>query len=213
MENKQDDLRQAKKLAREAMQRREKRFMRKYAGATNDELLLYLRKCAKELGFSPNAGDVLGGPLIKQRFGSWPLVLQEAGLSATTLEERIDTPTLFEREVQRQLAYHQKTVQQLAQAEAEFAGLHAADSDEQLFAYLRDWAGRLKHSPNMCEVIGGKYISERFGRWGRVLQLAGLPPAPSNPPKRWNRLVYLSELKRQREVGMEARREAEKKQG
>ncbi len=213
MENKQEELRQAKKLAKEAMQRRERRFMRRYAKASDDELLAYLRGCAEELGFAPNAGDVLGAQLFKKRFGPWPQVLQRAGLNLTTLGERTHTPAIFEREVQRQLGYHQKTMRQLEIDEAEFAGLHSADTDDELLAYLRGWAERLKHSPNVCEVIGGDYIAKRFGSWNKALVLAGLPKAPSNPPKRWHRLMYLAELRRQREIGMEERREAERKGG
>ena len=211
MENKQEELRQAKKLAKEAMQRRERRFMRRYANATNDELVAYLRQCAKELGFAPNAGDCLGVQLIKQRLGPWPAALQKAGLQVSTLKERNGTPPIFEREVQRQLMYHQKTMRQLALDEAEFADLHAADTDEEILAYLLGWAKRLKHSPNLCEVVGGEYIAARFGSWERALEMAGLPKAPDNPPKRWHRLVYLDELKRQRRIGMEERRKAEKK--
>lgn len=213
MENKQEELRQAKKLAKEAMQRRERRFMRRYANATNDELLAYLRGCAEELGFAPNAGDVLGAQLFKKRFGAWPQVLQRAGLNLTTLGERTHTPAIFEREVQRQLGYHQKTMRQLALYETEFADLHAADTDAEILAYLLGWAERLKHSPNMCEVVGGKYIAERFGSWARALKLAGLPAPPDNPPKRWHRLAYLDELKRQRQIGMEERRKAEQEGG
>lgn len=213
MENKQEELRQAKKLAKEAMQRREQRFVRRYANAADDELLAYLRQCADELGFAPSAGDVLGAQLIKQRFGSWVAVLQKAGLDAAARKEHSDVPQIFEREVQRQLAYHQKTLRQLEIDEAEFAGLHSADTDDELLAYLRGWAERLKHSPNVCEVIGGKFVAGRFGGRDKALTLAGLPKAPSNPPKRWHRLVYLAELRRQREIGMAARREAERKGG
>lgn len=210
MENMQDDLRQAKKLAKEAMQRRERRFMKKYGKAADDELLAYLRQCAEELGFTPNFGDVLGAQFIQKRLGAWPRVLARAGLEPAPHNERRDGPGLFEREVQRQLGYHRKAVQQLVEQEQNFGRLHAADSDEELLAYLCEWAQRLKHSPNLCEVVGGEYIKERFGSWGHALELAGLPKPPSNPPKRWHRLVYLDALKNQHELGMDIRRRAEK---
>ena len=211
MENLNVNLRQAKKLAREAMQRRQYRFMKRYGQATDDELLCYVRQCARELGFTPNAGDILGALFIKERLGSWSQVLARAGLDVTPKNERADVPGLFEREIQRQMEYHKKAVQQLEEDERNFGRLHAADTDEQLLEYLREWAVRLKHSPNVCEVVGGEYIRRRFGGWDRVMALAGLPQPPSNPPKRWNRQIYRDALRRQHELGMEVRREAGQK--
>ncbi len=206
----QDDLRQARKLATEAMARRERRFMRKYGQATNDALLAYLRQLARELGFTPDVCDVVCVNFLKKRLGDWNTILAQAGLSPCTEQERANVPAAFEREVQRQLYYHQQTVVWLAEQEKDFASLHFEDSDEELLAYLQDCAKRIKRSPTICEVIGGEYIKERFGGWGQALALAGLPQAPANPPKRWHRQIYLDELRRQREIGMETRREAKK---
>lgn len=204
------NLHQAKKLARDAMQRRQHRFMKKYGNATDDELLCYVRQCARELGFTPNAGDILGALFIKSRIGSWRQVLSRAGLEVTPKSERAKVPGLFEREVQRQMEYHKKAVQQMEEDERNFGSLHEADTDEQLLEYLRGWAVRLKHSPNACEVVGGEYISRRFGSWNNVLKLAGLPKPPNNPPKRWHRQIYRDALRRQHELGMAVRREERK---
>ena len=63
----------------------------------------------------------------------------------------------------------------LEQQEQTFRQQHAEDSDEQLLAYLQAWAIRKQHTPWPGEIIGGKYIQERFGFWNRVLLLAQLP--------------------------------------
>lgn len=210
MEITQDDLRQARKLAGEAMDRRERRFMQKYGRATNDALLAYLRQLARELGFTPDANDVVCVQFLKNRLGDWNSILEQAGLSPSSVQERDGLPTAFEREVQRQLYYHQQAVRQLEEQEENFVSQHFDDSDEEILAYLQECAKRIKRAPTICEVIGGEYIKERFGGWGQALSLAGLSQAPANPPKRWHRQIYLDELRRQREIGMETRREAKK---
>lgn len=51
-----------------------------HAQDTDTQLVDYVRRCAKELGHSPNAQEVLGAAYIAQRFGSWAVVLTISGL-------------------------------------------------------------------------------------------------------------------------------------
>jgi len=191
---------QAKKLAREELQRQERYFAHRYARASEAQLLRYVANAAKKLGFVPLETDIVGGAVLRQRLGSWAQVLQKAGLSQTDTRERVGRPDLFIREVRRQEMCHQRALEVLRQQENEFAEQHQNDSDEELLAYIREFAQRLKYTPNMCEIIGGEYISGRFNGWNKAVRLAGLPEPRSNPPKPFNRLIYLDELKRQRQL-------------
>lgn len=60
--------------------------------------------------------------------------------------------------------------------ESAFAAAHAGDSDETLLSYLKDCAVALNHIPTKKEVIGCRYLKQRFGPWNRVLEKAGLKP-------------------------------------
>ena len=96
----------------------------------------------------------------------------------------------------------------LEQQEQDFRQQHAQDSDEQLLAYLRDWAIRKQHTPWPGEIVGGKYIQERFGAWNRALLLARLPaPKTANQSKSFARVQ--EELEKQKEIYKQ--RKAEKK--
>lgn len=64
--------------------------------------------------------------------------------------------------------------------ESAFAALHKDDSDEMLLDYLRDCAAALNHLPTKKEVIGCRYLKERFGPWNRVLEKAGLKQLTEN---------------------------------
>ena len=51
---------------------------------------------------------------------------------------------------------------------------HKDDTDEQLLAYVRQCAADLGHTPEGKEVLGARYISQRFGSWAVALYYAGL---------------------------------------
>ena len=77
-----------------------------------------------------------------------------------------------------------------------FAQEHKNDTNDQLLAYLRDFAKELGHTPNVCEIIGGKFIEKRFGDWNRAVLLAGLSWPRKAPPMQ-SRLIYKQEKVRQ----------------
>ncbi len=52
----------------------------KHKDDTDAELIAYVRDCAASLGRTPYVKEVLGGEYIRNRFVSWSIVLQEAGL-------------------------------------------------------------------------------------------------------------------------------------
>ena len=96
----------------------------------------------------------------------------------------------------------------LAQQEREFRQAHEADTDEQLLSYLRAWAVQKNHTPWPEEILGGSYLSERFGSWDRALALARLP-APKTPNQSRSFLRVQEEEEKQKEIYR--KRKAEKK--
>lgn len=89
-----------------------------------------------------------------------------------------------------------RTKAALKQRNAQFAEEHAADTPEQLLLYVRQCAQALRHTPRMEEVIGGSYISYRFGGWTNAVTAAGLP-LPVRGASGKGRKIYREELKRQ----------------
>ena len=68
----------------------------------------------------------------------------------------------------------QRTRASLVILEEQFASEHTSDTNEQRLEYLRSCSRELGHTPNIREVIGGRYIVERFGSWAAALVLADL---------------------------------------
>lgn len=186
--------RETRRLAHEALRRKEKKFIEKFGAAGDRELLNYLAYCAEELGFGPRPQDVLGARFIQKRFNGWEPALSRVGLAVTPSTERTDRSSLFSREVKKQEELRRRIAAALAKNEKDFAIRHKNDGDEEIFAYVRTWAERLKRAPDWSEILGGLYIRERFNNdWRNVLRASGLPPQPDYVPKLYKRLVYMDE--------------------
>ena len=92
--------------------------------------------------------------------------------------------------------------------EEEFRKKHASDTDDQLLAYLRVCAVKLKHTPWPGEILGGTVIAQRFGSWEKALSAAGLPyPRGENKPGTFLRV----RMEEQRQKEIYRQRKAEKK--
>ena len=64
-----------------AMIELDKVWAAEHEGASNEELLDYLRRCAAELGHTPmHRREVVGSTYISERFGNWAVALSMAGL-------------------------------------------------------------------------------------------------------------------------------------
>lgn len=94
------------------------------------------------------------------------------------------------------LRVDERTKNVLEVREAEFPRLHGGDSDEMLLAYLRAFAAELGRTPTRAEIIGGSYLTQRFGTWADAVQAAGLP-LPGMGANKTNRLIYKQEWQRQ----------------
>ena len=84
---------------------------------------------------------------------------------------------------------------------------HAKVTDEELIKYLRQCALSLGHSPNMDEVIGGRFIAYRFDGWTKAISAARLP-LPQTSPELRRRKIYKDELKRQMKLLTQERRKS-----
>lgn len=183
--------------AKAVLQEKQETFEKEHQTDTEEQLLDYVRQEAAKLRYTPNPGDLIGGPYIYKRFGNWERVVALCGLPKPGKMPPMKSRTIYKEEYQRQLERfrqerraEQKTRSEAVQARKEQAKLeeearaerdllwgeaHENDTDEQLLTYLRQCAERLGHSPVKAEVEGGNYIAKRFVTWPLALQLAELP--------------------------------------
>lgn len=191
--------------AKAVLQEKQETFEKEHQTDTEEQLLDYVRQEAARLRYTPNPGDLIGGPYIYKRFGNWERVVALCGLPKPGKMPPMKSRTIYKEEYKRQLELfrqerrsEQETRSEAVQARKEQAKLqeevraerdrlwgktHENDTDEQLLAYLRQCAERLGHSPVKAEVEGGNYIAKRFVTWPLALQLAELPlPKGMKPP-------------------------------
>ena len=98
----------------------------------------------------------------------------------------------------------------LEQKEEDFAIAHAQDSDAELLIYLRRCAADLRHSPWPKEIVGWKYLTERFEDWNEMLRKAHLP-MPTTPNKVSSFQLMLEETKYQKQVYRQKKEEKKAK--
>lgn len=105
----------------------------------------------------------------------------------------------FKKDQEQRALIKQRTYVAVSQKNALFAKEHTADTNENLLQYVAAFAEELGKTPNACEIIGGSYISARFGGWEKVIAAAGLAP-PGEVPVPEKRLIYKKEYIRQAKV-------------
>ena len=69
-----------RRMVTQALEEQEEIFKREHEADTDGQLIGYLRQCAAELHHVPWPGEILGGTVIAQRFGSWENALSAAGM-------------------------------------------------------------------------------------------------------------------------------------
>ena len=104
-----------------------------------------------------------------------------------------------DRQIIYQTAIQRLVNQALEEKETQFAAEHAADTNVQLLQYLRECAKTLGHTPYPKEIIGGKYILDRFETWENALRSANLP-RPTTANKVSTFALVIEETKRQEEA-------------
>ena len=176
-----------------AIQQKNDAFVQEHQADTNRELIQYLWRCARTLGHSPAATEVIGADLLAERFGSWEKALEMAKLPKHRSPVPLERSWIYRKE----FAYQTEVFQQAREAEKEkrraaneavrqenaarlerdalWGEEHKDFTNDELLAHVRTCAEALGHTPYAHEVPGGSYISQRIGSWGMVLYRAGLP--------------------------------------
>lgn len=93
----------------EALARKNVQFVLEHQNDSLKELALYLHRCCLQLGHSPARTEVIGGELLKLRFGTWTNALLKIGVEdGYAIQKKtpaLEQTQLFreEYEAQRQL--------------------------------------------------------------------------------------------------------------
>lgn len=186
-----------KAMVNVAMKEKNAAFLEEHRNDTDEQLLDYLRACARKLGHTPHPGEIYGSYLLTQRFSGWANAVSAAGLTNPVhqlsreqcriytdelrTQERMFKENREKDKAARKAANQEKA--ELAHAEkqarlerdARWGEENGNMTDEELLTYLCECAETLGHVPYSNEVVGGRYISQRFGGWGMAIYRAGLP--------------------------------------
>lgn len=101
-----------RKMVTQALEAKEEAFRKEHGEDTDGQLIAYLRQCAEELQRTPWPGEILGGTVIAERFGSWEKALMAANLPRSKTENK---PSTFLRILKEE--EHQKEVYRQRKAE------------------------------------------------------------------------------------------------
>lgn len=97
-----------RKMVTRALEDQEQVFQQDHGKDTDQQLIMYLRTQAGELGRSPQYKEIQGWRLIEQRFGSWNAALEAAGLPYAGKYPVTKLPRYIEEELRQKEAYRQK---------------------------------------------------------------------------------------------------------
>ena len=79
----------------------EKRVEEQFKQLSDEELLDVVRKKAEELGRPPKKDEMVGVRVLKNRFGPWPRLLEQAGVKEPTEARLRRVETQENRKIQR----------------------------------------------------------------------------------------------------------------
>ena len=114
-----------RRMVQEVLELQEQQFRKEHGSDTDDQLLSYLRSCAVKLNHTPWPGEILGGSLLEERFGSWERALTLARLPEPQILNqsknfaRVRLETERQKEVYRQHKAGKKILAARRRAEQE----------------------------------------------------------------------------------------------
>ena len=94
---KQTDIR-----TREELERQDREFIAQHENDPNSELLVFLIKRTRELGYVPSATEITGGQLLIDRFGSWDQAVIQAGYRYSKGPSKLKKTQRYKEEYIRQ---------------------------------------------------------------------------------------------------------------
>lgn len=168
------------------LQKQEAEFARLHRNDTEEELLTYLKECAKALGRCPKKNEIVGHTYLKQKLGPWPRILERAGLKEKS-QKRIEKEQvmgwtdnyksvinhgslnhinqLAEKKLRKELKKPERIKQ-----EAEFAEKHSSDTDAELYELLKSLKKKQGKRLSPMNTVGYEYYIKRLGPWNEVLR-------------------------------------------
>ena len=97
-----------RRMVGEALDVQEREFSRNRGDDSDEQLIAYLQFCAKALGHTPWPREIIGGDLIRLRFGTWENALRKAGLPKPVTSDKITEFVRYIEETQRQKAVYRE---------------------------------------------------------------------------------------------------------
>ena len=91
-----------RRMVLQALEEQEQKFRQEHDTDTDEQLLTYLRSCAFRLNHSPWPGEIVGGTVIEERFGSWNRALSLAKLPHPRTANQQKSFIRVQEEVERQ---------------------------------------------------------------------------------------------------------------
>ena len=91
-----------KRMVAQALAAQEQEFLLFHGADSDEQLLAYLCQCAEELQHTPWPGEIAGGSLIEQRFGTWKDALRKTGLPMPNTPDKASGFARIQAETQRQ---------------------------------------------------------------------------------------------------------------
>ena len=91
-----------RRMVSQALEEQEKEFVLQWDAADDEQLLDYLRRKAQELGHTPWPGEIVGGKLIEERFGSWRNALEQGNLPQPNTPDSYNSFPRVKEETERQ---------------------------------------------------------------------------------------------------------------
>ena len=170
----------------QTLQKQEAEFARTHKSDTDDELIVYLVKCSKELGRCPKKEDIIGHTYLKQRLGPWPRILERAGLKEksqkrTQKEHKMNWTENSKSVINHgSINHHKKQAEkkflkelkkpERVKLEKEFAEHHENDTDAELYELLKELKAKHGKRLNPTNTIGYTYFVKRLGAWNEVMR-------------------------------------------
>ena len=106
-----------RRMVSEALAQQEQEFRLQHQTDSDEQLLNYLSICARELRRTPWPGEIVGGELIEERFGSWKRAILLAKLPGPETENKPQSfPRVRQEELRQKEEYKKKKAARKQQA-------------------------------------------------------------------------------------------------
>jgi hypothetical protein len=112
------------RMVQESLAAKHEAFAQEHAQDTTEQLVTYIRACAVRLGHSPHQKEVIGWPMLTERFGTWGNALRVARLPfprtpnnpaqfALMLDEIEEQKRIYrERKAEKKIRAHKRMAEQ-----------------------------------------------------------------------------------------------------